>query len=105
MPLRSGWSWPPAPACSAPPPPARAGLQAGSHADLYLEGVLPRAAVARLAVLPEVGAALPVNTAHVRVGGARVGVDGIDPGPAARIIDSASVPAVCRPWTGPAAAC
>jgi putative ABC transport system permease protein len=65
----------------------RAGIQAGSHADLYLEGVLPRAAVARLAVLPEVGAALPVNTAHVHLGGARVSVDGIDPGPAARVLD------------------
>jgi putative ABC transport system permease protein len=60
----------------------RARLQAGSHADLYLEGVLPRAAVARLAALPQVGAAVPVNTGHVRVGGARVDrVDGGRPGP------------------------
>jgi putative ABC transport system permease protein len=65
----------------------RAGIQAGSHADLYLEGSLPRAAVARLAALPEVGAALPVNTGHVRVGGARVGVDGIDPATAGRLLD------------------
>jgi putative ABC transport system permease protein len=67
----------------------RAGLQAGSHADLYLEGSLPRAVVARLATLPEVGAALPVNTGHVRIGGARVGVDGIDPGAAGRVLDLA----------------
>jgi putative ABC transport system permease protein len=79
----------------------RAGIQAGSHADLYLEGVLPRAAVARLALLPEVGAALPVNTAHVRVGGARVGVDGIDPTPAAHALDfgvrAGSLQALGRP--------
>jgi putative ABC transport system permease protein len=82
----------------------RAGIQAGSHADLYLEGVLPRAAVARLALLPEVGAALPVNTAHVRVGGARVGVDGIDPTPAARVLDfgvrAGSLQALDRPGGG-----
>jgi putative ABC transport system permease protein len=82
----------------------RAGIQAGSHADLYLEGVLPRAAVARLAVLPEVGAALPVNTAHVRVGGARVSVDGIDPAPAARVLDfgvrAGSLQALDRPDGG-----
>jgi putative ABC transport system permease protein len=82
----------------------RAGIQAGSHADLYLEGVLPRAAVARLAVLAEVGAALPVNTAHVRVGGARVSVDGIDPGPAARVLDfgvrAGSLQALDRPGGG-----
>src|SRR4029453_3859441 len=45
---------------------ARAGIQAGSHAALYLEGVLPRTAVTRLAELPEVDAALPLNTGHVR---------------------------------------
>jgi putative ABC transport system permease protein len=82
----------------------RAGIQAGSHADLYLEGVLPRAAVAMLAALPEVGAALPVNTAHVRVGGARVGVDGIDPTSAARILDvgvrAGSLRALERPGGG-----
>ncbi|HEX8133499.1 MAG TPA: ABC transporter permease [Actinomycetes bacterium] len=82
----------------------RAGIQAGSHADLYLEGVLPRAAVARLAALPEVGAALPVNTAHVRVGGARVGVDGIDPTSAARVLDvgvrAGSLRALERPGGG-----
>jgi putative ABC transport system permease protein len=79
-------------------------LRAGSHADLYLEGALPRAAVARLAALPEVDAALPVTTAHVRVGGARVGVDGIDPGPAARILDlglrAGSLQALDRPGGG-----
>jgi putative ABC transport system permease protein len=82
----------------------RAGIQTGSHADLYLEGVLPRAAVARLAALPEVGAALPVNTAHVRVGGARVGVDGIDPTAAARVLDlgvrAGSLRALERPGGG-----
>jgi putative ABC transport system permease protein len=82
----------------------RAGIQAGSHADLYLEGLLPRAAVARLAALPEVGAALPLNTAHVRVGAARVGVDGIDPTPAARILDfgvrAGSLQALNRPGDG-----
>jgi putative ABC transport system permease protein len=60
--------------------------------------------VARLAVLPEVGAALPVNTAHVRVGGARVGVDGIDPTPAARVLDfgvrAGSLRALDRPGGG-----
>jgi putative ABC transport system permease protein len=65
----------------------RAGIQAGSRADLYLEGVLPRAAVARLAALPEVGAALPVLSGHVRAGGARVRVEGIDPDPGARVLD------------------
>jgi putative ABC transport system permease protein len=82
----------------------RAGIQAGSHADLYLEGVLPRSAVARLATLPEVGAALPLNTGHVRVGAARVGVDGIDPTPAARIVDfgvrAGSLQALDRPGGG-----
>jgi putative ABC transport system permease protein len=82
----------------------RAGIQAGSHADLYLEGVLPRAAVAKLAALPQVGAALPVNTAHVRVGGARIGVDGIDPTSAARILDvgvrAGSLQALERPGGG-----
>jgi putative ABC transport system permease protein len=82
----------------------RAGIRTGSHADLYLEGVLPRTAVARLAALPEVGAALPVNTAHARVGGARVGVDGIDPAPAARILDvgvrAGSLQALERPGGG-----
>ena len=79
-------------------------LRAGSHADLYLEGALPRAAVARLAALPEVAAALPVSTAHVRVGGARVGVDGIDPGPAGRVLDygirAGSLRALGRPGGG-----
>jgi putative ABC transport system permease protein len=82
----------------------RAGIQAGSHADLYLEGVLPRAAVARLAELPEVGAAVAVNTGHVRVGGARVDVEGIDPGPAARVLDfgvrAGSLRALDRPGGG-----
>jgi len=82
----------------------RGGLRAGSHADLYLEGALPRAAVARLAALPEVAAALPVSTAHVRVGGARVGVDGIDPGPAGRVLDygirAGSLRALGRPGGG-----
>ncbi len=79
----------------------RAGIQAGSHADLYLEGVLPRATVARLATLPEVDAAVAVNTGHVRVGGARVDVEGIDPGPAARVLDfgvrAGSLQALDRP--------
>jgi putative ABC transport system permease protein len=82
----------------------RAGIQAGSHADLYLEGVLPRATVAKLAALPEVDAALPVNTAHVRVGGARVDVEGIDPAPAARVLDfgvrAGSLQALDRPGGG-----
>jgi putative ABC transport system permease protein len=65
----------------------RAGIQAGSHADLYLEGALPRAAVTRLVALPEVDTALPLDTGHVRVGAARVGVDGIDPAPAGRVLD------------------
>jgi len=81
-----------------------AGIQAGSHADLYLEGVLPRAAVARLAALPEVGAAVAVDTGHVRVGGARVDVEGIDPGPAARVLDfgvrAGSLRALDRPGGG-----
>ena len=81
----------------------RAGLQAGSHADLYLQGALPRTAVARLAALPEVAAALPVNTGHVRLGGARVGIDGIDPG-AAAILDlgvrAGSLRALERPGGG-----
>jgi hypothetical protein len=54
--------------------------------------------------LPEVAAALPVSTAHVRVGGARVGVDGIDPGPAARVLDygirAGSLRALGRPGGG-----
>jgi putative ABC transport system permease protein len=82
----------------------RAGIQAGSHADLYLEGVLPRAAVARLATLPEVGAAVAVDTGHVRVGGARVDVEGIDPDPAARVLDfgvrAGSLRALDRPGGG-----
>jgi putative ABC transport system permease protein len=82
----------------------RAGIQAGSHADLYLEGVLPRVAVARLAALPEVDAAVAVTTGHVRVGGARVGVDGIDPGPAARVLGfgvrAGSLQALDRPGGG-----
>jgi putative ABC transport system permease protein len=82
----------------------RAGIQAGSHADLYLEGVLPRAAVARLATLPEVGAAVAVDTGHVRVGGARVDVEGIDPAPAARVLDfgvrAGSLRALDRPGGG-----
>jgi putative ABC transport system permease protein len=79
----------------------RDGIQAGSHADLYLQGALPRAAVARLQALPEVAAALPVETGHVRIGGARVGIDGIDPAPAARILDlglrAGSLQALDRP--------
>jgi putative ABC transport system permease protein len=82
----------------------RARIQAGSHADLYLKGVLPRAAVARLATLPEVAAALPVLTGHVRIGGARVGVEGIDPVPADRVLDlgmrAGSLQALGRPGGG-----
>jgi putative ABC transport system permease protein len=63
-----------------------AGVQAASNADLYLEGGLPLTAVARLAALPEVGAALPVDTGHVRVGGARIGMDGVDPQAADRVL-------------------
>jgi putative ABC transport system permease protein len=79
-------------------------IRAGSHADLYLEGALPRAAVARLAALPEVDAALPVTTGHVHLGGARVAVDGIDPGPAGRVLDlglrAGSLQALDRPGGG-----
>jgi putative ABC transport system permease protein len=82
----------------------RAGIQAGSHADLYLQGALPLAAVARLKALPEVDAALAVKTAHVRISGGRVGVDGIDPAPAARILDlglrAGSLQALDRPGDG-----
>ena len=81
-----------------------AGIQAASDADLYLEGGLPRTAVARLAALPEVGAALPVDTGHVRLGGARVGIEGVDPEAADRMlhlgIRSGSVPALGRPGGG-----
>jgi putative ABC transport system permease protein len=82
----------------------RVGIRAGSHADLYLEGVLPRAAVTRLAALPEVGAAVALTTAHVRVGGARVAVEGIAPTPAARVLDfgvrAGSLQALGRPGGG-----
>lgn len=64
-----------------------AGVQAASNADLYLEGGLPLTALARLAALPEVGAALPLDTGHVRVGGARIGVDGVDPVAADRMLN------------------
>ena len=81
-----------------------AGIQAASNADLYLEGGLPLTAVARLAALPEVGAALPLDTAHVRVGGARIGVDGIDPMAADRVLNlgvrAGSVQALDRPGGG-----
>jgi putative ABC transport system permease protein len=81
-----------------------AGIQAASNADLYLEGGLSRTAVARLAALPEVGAALAVDTAHVRIGGARVGVDGIDPVAAEQVLNlgirSGSVQALGRPGGG-----
>ena len=81
-----------------------AGIQAASDADLYLEGGLPRTAVARLAALPEVGAALPVDTAHVRLGGARVGMEGVDPEAADRMLHlglrSGIVPALGRPGGG-----
>ena len=81
-----------------------AGIQAASDANLYLEGGLPRTAVARLASLPEVGAALPLDTAHVPLGGARVGMEGVDPEAAGRMlhlgIRSGSVPALGRPGGG-----
>ena len=64
-----------------------AAVQAASNADLYLEGGLPLPVVARLAALPEVGVALPVDTGHVRVGGARIGVDGVDPQAADRMLN------------------
>src|SRR6266498_1672454 len=81
-----------------------AGIQAASNADLYLEGGLPLPAVARLVALPEVGAALPLDTGHVRVGGARIGMDGVDPMAAARMlklgIRAGSVRALGRPGGG-----
>ena len=81
-----------------------AGIQTASNADLYLEGGLPLTAVARLAALPEVGAALPLDTGHVRVGGARIGVDGVDPQAADRVLNlgirAGSVQALGRPGGG-----
>src|SRR6266542_3382749 len=81
-----------------------AGIQAASNADLYLEGGLPLPAVARLVALPEVGAALPLDTGHVRVGGARIGMEGVDPMAAARMlklgIRAGSVRALGRPGGG-----
>jgi putative ABC transport system permease protein len=81
-----------------------AGIQAASNADLYLEGGLPLPAVARLVALPEVGAALPLDTGHVRVGGTRIGMDGVDPMAAARMlklgIRAGSVRALGRPGGG-----
>ena len=60
--------------------------------------------MARLAALPEVGAALPVDTAHVRLGGARVRMEGVDPQAADRMlhlgIRSGGVPALGRPGGG-----
>jgi ABC-type lipoprotein release transport system permease subunit len=51
-----------------------------------------------------VGAALPVDTGHVRLGGARVGIEGVDPEAADRMlhlgIRSGSVPALGRPGGG-----
>jgi putative ABC transport system permease protein len=81
-----------------------AGIQTASNADLYLEGGLPLTAVARLVALPEVDAALPLDTAHVRVGGARIGMDGIDPQAADRVLNlgirAGSVRALGRPGGG-----
>jgi putative ABC transport system permease protein len=81
-----------------------AGIQAASNADLYLEGGLPLSGVARLAALPEVGAALPVDTGHVRVGSARIGLDGVDPQAADRVLNlgirSGSVRALGRAGGG-----
>jgi putative ABC transport system permease protein len=62
------------------------GVQTGSRADLYLEGGLPLGAVSRLRALPEVAAALPMDTAHVRVGAARLAVAGVDPRAAERVL-------------------
>jgi putative ABC transport system permease protein len=80
------------------------GIQTASNADLYLEGGLPMAAVTQLAALPEVAAVLPVDTAHVRIGGARVGVDAIDPRVADRVLNlgirAGSVQALGRPGGG-----
>ena len=60
--------------------------------------------MARLAALPEVGAALPLDTGHVRVGGARIGVDGVDPQAADRVLNlgirAGSVQALGRPGGG-----
>jgi putative ABC transport system permease protein len=82
----------------------RAGIQAASDADLYLEGGLPLPAVARLAALPEVDAALPVDTGHLRVMGQRIGVDGVDPQAADRVLElgvrAGSVRALGRPGGG-----
>jgi putative ABC transport system permease protein len=81
-----------------------AGVQAASNADLYLEGGLPLTASSRLAVLPEVAAVLPLDTAHVRLGGARVGVEGVDPRAADRMLNlgmrSGSARALDRPGGG-----
>jgi putative ABC transport system permease protein len=81
-----------------------AGIQTASNADLYLEGGLPLTAVARLVALPEVDAALPLDTGHVRVGGARIGIDGVDPQAAARLLNlgirAGSVRALGRPGGG-----
>src|SRR6266545_2241957 len=81
-----------------------AGIRAASNADLYLEGGLPLTAVSRLAALPEVAAALPLDTAHVRLVSQRVGVDGVDPQAADRVLNldmrSGSVRALDRPGGG-----
>jgi putative ABC transport system permease protein len=81
-----------------------AGIQTASNADLYLESGLPLTTVARLAALPEVDAALSVDTGHVRVGGARIGMDGIDPQAADRVLNlgirAGSVQALDRPGGG-----
>jgi putative ABC transport system permease protein len=81
-----------------------AGIQAASNADLYLEGRLPAPVVARLAALPEVGTALPLDTGHVRVMGQRIGMDGVDPQAAERMfrleMRSGSVRALDRPGGG-----
>ncbi len=81
-----------------------AGIRAASNADLYLESGLPLTAVSRLAALPEVAAALPLDTAHVRLVSQRVGVDGVDPQAADRVLNldmrSGSVRALDRPGGG-----
>jgi putative ABC transport system permease protein len=80
------------------------GIRAGSDADLYLEGGLALTSVSQLAALPEVDAAVPVDTGHVRVMGQRIGMDGVDPAVAERVLNlgvrAGGVRALGRPGGG-----